>query len=212
MSAIADLVAHLVSTGVPPEALARAVDLAQLHAKESAEIHRNSTGVPPDSAAEKRRAYDRARKRKPTEIPIGALTTLLPSSLSDSQSSKEEIVVRARPVSRGTRIPPDWTPSNSDACFALPLVGERGMAQETEKFRDYWRARAGPNGVKLDWEATWRTWIRKASESGNGQRNGKPNEIAGAVAELRLELGGSIDGGQGDRPMRDITPGRAGTG
>jgi hypothetical protein len=202
MSAIADLVAHLVSTGIPPEAIARAVDLAQQHVKESVEIHRNSTGIPPDTAAEKRRAYDRERKRKPAN---DALTTLLPSS-SDSQGKKEGVVGRAR----GARLPPDWRPTNADACFALPLIGERRMAEEAEKFRDYWHARAGPGGVKLDWEATWRTWIRKAVA--DGKRNGKPAPIADAFAELRLELDGAGDGGQGGAPMRDVTPGRAGAG
>lgn len=28
-------------------------------------------------------------------------------------------------------------------------------------FCDYWAGRAGKEGVKLDWEATWRNWIRK---------------------------------------------------
>ena len=27
-------------------------------------------------------------------------------------------------------------------------------------FRDYWIAKAGKDGVKLDWLATWRNWIR----------------------------------------------------
>lgn len=30
-----------------------------------------------------------------------------------------------------------------------------------ETFRDYWRAKAGKEGVKLDWEATWRNWVRR---------------------------------------------------
>lgn len=42
-----------------------------------------------------------------------------------------------------------------------------------------------------------------------GSANGT---IKGAFAELRLELGGEGDGGQGDRPMRDVTPKRAGAG
>jgi hypothetical protein len=35
---------------------------------------------------------------------------------------------------------------------------------ETEKFIDYWRAQPGQRGVKLDWPATWRNWMRRAAE------------------------------------------------
>ena len=27
---------------------------------------------------------------------------------------------------------------------------------------DYWCAKPGADGTKLDWEATWRNWLRKA--------------------------------------------------
>ena len=39
-----------------------------------------------------------------------------------------------------------------------PLVG----ARETEAFIDYWRAQPGQKGVKTDWPATWRNWMRRA--------------------------------------------------
>jgi len=29
-----------------------------------------------------------------------------------------------------------------------------------ERFRDYWQAKPGKDGVKLDWLATWRNWVR----------------------------------------------------
>jgi len=47
---------------------------------------------------------------------------------------------------------------------------------ETEKFRDYWRAKPGKDGRKLDWPATWRNWMRTAEDRAmprqrsNGQR------------------------------------------
>jgi hypothetical protein len=36
------------------------------------------------------------------------------------------------------------------------------------EFRDYWIAQPGQKGIKLDWESTWRNWVRR-------QRAGKPN-------------------------------------
>lgn len=40
-------------------------------------------------------------------------------------------------------------------------------------FRDYWIAKPGQSGVKTDWEATWRNWVRR---EGPMRINGKPVE------------------------------------
>lgn len=37
--------------------------------------------------------------------------------------------------------------------------------KETAKFVDHFRAQPGQRGVKTDWLATWRNWIRRAAES-----------------------------------------------
>lgn len=52
---------------------------------------------------------------------------------------------------RGTRLPSDWQPKE-----------HRERSDELAKFRDYWTAIPGSKGVKLDWDATWRNWIRNA--------------------------------------------------
>lgn len=48
--------------------------------------------------------------------------------------------------------------------------GLRAPEREWEKFRDYWTARPGQGGVKLDWLATWRNWVRTALERNGGGR------------------------------------------
>ena len=57
-----------------------------------------------------------------------------------------------------------------------------------DRFHDYWIAKPGADGIKIDWFATWRNWIRKelvkAPESANQQsqrtENAKiPCEICG---------------------------------
>jgi hypothetical protein len=69
---------------------------------------------------------------------------------------------------RGTRLPEDFevTPEMAawaqENCPRLLVVGRGGT--ETEKFRDYWRAAPGAKGVKKDWPATWRNWMRKAEQ------------------------------------------------
>jgi HNH endonuclease len=63
MTAIADLVALLVSSGMPAATIASAIDLAQQHAIETVDIHRIPPEVRHDSASERRKAWDRDRKR-----------------------------------------------------------------------------------------------------------------------------------------------------
>lgn len=36
-------------------------------------------------------------------------------------------------------------------------------AEVLEEFRDYWCALSGARAVKLDWQATWRNWLRKTA-------------------------------------------------
>jgi len=56
--------------------------------------------------------------------------------------------------------------------FSFPLEWEQ-FCQQTrpelspvktfDQFKDYWIAQAGQKGVKLDWFATWRNWVRSTN-------------------------------------------------
>jgi hypothetical protein len=64
---------------------------------------------------------------------------------------------------RGTRIKADWQPSQDDYNQALSMgLTVEQVDNEANKFRDYWIAKAGSGGVKLNWSATWRNWCRTA--------------------------------------------------
>lgn len=78
-----------------------------------------------------------------------------------------DLFAKPEPPRRGTRLPADWKPSLEAAKFARDLGLDVGAVADT--FRDYWISKAGPNGVKLDWLATWRNWCRTTAE-----RNRKP--------------------------------------
>ena len=78
------------------------------------------------------------------------------------------------PRKRGSRIPEDfaidddmrqWLKDNN--------FGHLDAQAITVEFVDYWVGVAGVKGVKLDWVATWRNWIRrKAEESPRVVRGG----------------------------------------
>lgn len=60
---------------------------------------------------------------------------------------------------RGERLtaeepPPEWLDWAREA-------GHRAPEREWLVFRDYWIAQPGQKGIKLDWFATWRNWIRR---------------------------------------------------
>lgn len=62
----------------------------------------------------------------------------------------------------GSRLPEDWEP---DRVFATREgLSASDINREADKFRDYWRGMTGQRGVKADWAATWRNWVRKAVE------------------------------------------------
>lgn len=81
----------------------------------------------------------------------------------------------ARQPAKGCRLPQDWTLPEDWKAEAERIAVEDGFSvnavQESRKFRDYWVAVPGQKGVKLDWLATWRGWVRRSGEfapKGNG--------------------------------------------
>lgn len=91
---------------------------------------------------------------------------------------------------RGSRLPDDWTLPGEWADWAVEFGFPAGhIAGEAAKFRDYWISISGPKAVKLDWQATWRNWIRSANERREkkpyGQPVAKPHYVLFMEAERR---------------------------
>jgi hypothetical protein len=62
-----------------------------------------------------------------------------------------------------THIPDDFHVTDVLRTWATENAPLASIDAETEKFRDYWRA-ATRDAVKRDWDAAWRTWMRKAQQ------------------------------------------------
>ena len=58
-------------------------------------------------------------------------------------------------------IPTEW---GNWAYDEMGLTAEE-INFEWSKFCDYWSGCSGQKGVKLDWLATWRNWVRRVYES-----------------------------------------------
>ena len=75
---------------------------------------------------------------------------------------------------RGTRLPADFIPSEKSRKTILTESPNLDLRREHSKFVDHWAATPGQRGVKLDWDATWRNWMRKAAEQKQPRANGAP--------------------------------------
>ncbi|HSE46366.1 MAG TPA: hypothetical protein VLA89_13655 [Gemmatimonadales bacterium] len=66
---------------------------------------------------------------------------------------------------RGQRLPDDFVIADEMWSWADKQGFDHDwVVRETERFADYWWAVPGQRGVKLDWAATWRNWLRRAAD------------------------------------------------
>lgn len=63
--------------------------------------------------------------------------------------------------SKGTRLPKDWQPTAEFIEFCKTERPDLNPDYVANEFKDYWVSKAGADGVKLDWLATWRNWVRR---------------------------------------------------
>lgn len=118
----------------------------------------------------------------PENNPVGCVSeTQLVISRKAPQSPITNTTAEARSTAdapqaprRGSRLPKDWTPDAEQLAWARAERPSVNLATEAAKFRDYWIAKAGQQGVKLDWPATFRNWIRSVREEPPSAANGRP--------------------------------------
>jgi hypothetical protein len=98
-------------------------------------------------------------------------------SSSSSSSSPEKKEEKDKPIGLskkkiGTRIPDNFELTDEMIDYAKAKAPNVSVSIETEKFKNFWKAKSGAGGVKLDWAATWRNWMLSAQERYE-ERNGK---------------------------------------
>lgn len=165
---------------------------------------------PVDAAAEKRRAADRERKRLRKSAEVGGILRNEPSPdkeiphtpLENNPNQVTPIAPKGAlsPKPRGSRIPSDFLP-DLEWAVAAGLSLEQAKLQSA-MFIDHWQASPGARGVKQDWPATWRNWVRKAIGDRQRPRAGPAPRVNGLSDAF-----GQFD----ERPPRyddaiDITP------
>ncbi len=96
----------------------------------------------------------------------------------DTEADTEEIAnaiskERDKPArKRAYRCPDDWQPKPlpAEVMAKLTMMPSDWLEQKLAAMKDW--SKASPNGAKLDWDATWRGWVRRELEKepkyGNG--------------------------------------------
>lgn len=106
-------------------------------------------------------------------------STAAPSPERDAEKPTK----RKPQTARGTRLSPDWIPSDTNLAYCRSQRRDLDPARVADNFRDYWTAKPGAGATKLDWDAAWRTWVRNERASPrqtlNDQRKATLDELTG---------------------------------
>jgi uncharacterized protein YdaU (DUF1376 family) len=86
--------------------------------------------------------------------------------VSKQNPNQEPITNNQEPkvkTQRGSRLPTDWSLPQDWKAWAENERPDLLINKVADSFKDFWISKPGAGGVKLNWEATWRNWIRSQS-------------------------------------------------
>ena len=107
----------------------------------------------------KRIAIERETKRKQKG-------TNREQDVNEATPNHKPITINQEPkvkTQRGSRLPTDWTLPDLWKEWAEKERPDLNAKSVADSFKDFWIAKPGAGGVKLDWQATWRNWVRTQS-------------------------------------------------
>ena len=94
---------------------------------------------------------------------------IMPTSPThDATNNHKPITINHKPKvesTRGSRLSTDFCLTEEWKDFCQQDRPDLNPSKVFETFKDYWVAKAGQQGVKLDWFATWRNWVRSQNQA-----------------------------------------------
>jgi hypothetical protein len=87
---------------------------------------------------------------------------------------------------RGTRFPADAILSDDWRKWAQQERPDVDADHVFERFRDYWIAKPGKDGIKSNWTATWRNWVRRERATSSRPAS-KGQAMQDALADLQKD-------------------------
>lgn len=139
-------------------------------------------------SAEERREYmrdymrdKRAKEAEPLTDPLAKLaqstdvTPPTPTPLDQKQDQEK----KHSAAKRGSRIPPSFLPSAESISWARVARPDLDLGEVTAAFVDYWESESGAKASKLDWDKTWKNWVRRSRREFNANRStsSKPSAV-----------------------------------
>jgi hypothetical protein len=86
------------------------------------------------------------------------LQTAIPETERETETeTKKEKKTLGKRLANDFSFPKEWEE------FCQTERPELSPVKTFDQFKDYWIAQAGQKGVKLDWFATWRNWVRSTN-------------------------------------------------
>ena len=85
---------------------------------------------------------------------------------SQNNPNQEPLTNNHKPIEKktlGKRLANDFSFPVEWEQFCQQTRPELSPIKTFDQFKDYWIAQAGQKGVKLDWFATWRNWVRSTN-------------------------------------------------
>jgi hypothetical protein len=109
---------------------------------------------------EYQRDWDRKNRCNPTKSDKSD-PNRPPTTKAEAEAEIEALRSKQRAGrSQGSRLPQGWRPSEPLTAWMRRKRPDLNVEETVEKFVDHWAAQPGRHGVKLDWEATFRNWVR----------------------------------------------------
>ena len=108
--------------------------------------------------SEKASASAKARwgKKDANALPTQSDSNATHNTLPDTNNTKP--ITQKKKL--GSRLAQDWVLLKPWGDWAQQERPDLDVRKVADQFKDYWIAQPGQKGVKLDWDATWRNWVR----------------------------------------------------
>ncbi len=103
--------------------------------------------------------------------------------IAEREAAKER---RSGNSPRASRLVEDWRPSEASLLWARSEFPTLDLAAHTDHFIDYWMSKSGAGATKLDWDRTWKNWMRRVYSDSARSRAGRPAATTKAAQNLRV--------------------------
>lgn len=127
----------------------------------------------------KRIAQDRETKRKESGTKRVPVVDEAPPNHEPVTKNQEPVLAPSKEKSpTGSRLQADWELPQDWNAWAEKERPDLDTGRVAQQFKDFWIAKPGKEGRKLDWQATWRNWVRNQRQ-GNGPA--KPTSVGSFI-------------------------------